>query len=70
MISTTKRLLINEWITSSEDSLRELSFDDTIVETIFEFLDNPDSDLEVCVLLCFIWIYFDFIFLFYSYSKP
>ena len=47
MITTTKRLLINEWITSSADTLRELSFDDTIVESIFEFLDNPEKDLEV-----------------------
>lgn len=47
MISTTKRLLINEWITSTDDSLREMSFGDSAVETIFEFLDNPDTDLEL-----------------------
>lgn len=49
MISTTKRLLINEWITSTDDALREMSFNDSAVETIFEFLDNPETDLEVSV---------------------
>jgi len=51
MISTTKRLLINEWITSSHDTLRAMSFDDTIIETVFEFLDNPESDIEVSYIL-------------------
>lgn len=51
MISTTKRLLINEWITSTDDALREMSFNDTATETIFEFLDNPETDLEVSVSL-------------------
>lgn len=47
MISTTKRLLINEWLSSDDDTLRKLSLDDAIIETVLEFLDNPENDIEV-----------------------
>lgn len=49
MISTTKRLLINELISTSDEKLKELSLDDPIIESIFEFLEHADNDIEVCL---------------------
>ncbi|KAJ6216873.1 hypothetical protein RDWZM_008030 [Blomia tropicalis] len=51
MISTTKRLLINEWLSSDDDTLRKLSLDDAIIETVLEFLDNPENDIELMKLI-------------------
>lgn len=47
MISTTKRLLINELLATGHEKLKDLSLDDPIVESMFEFLENADNDIEV-----------------------
>ena len=48
MFSTTKRLLIQEFIDSPDDVLKANSLDDLHVETLQEFLQNPENDIMVC----------------------
>ena len=54
MISTTKRLLINEWLSSNDETLSEMSLDDSIIETVFQFLDSIESDIEVIICVLFL----------------
>ena len=51
MFSTTKRLLIQEFIDSSDETLKSNSLDDLHIETLQEFLQNPENDLEVCLFV-------------------
>lgn len=53
MFSTTKRLLIQEFIDSTSDILKGNSLDDLHIETLQEFLQNPENDLEVCFCFAF-----------------
>lgn len=52
-ISDRKRTLIEDFLSSSDENIKEFQIDDHAIEAIFDLLEHPERDIEVIVFKLF-----------------
>lgn len=48
-INDRKRTLIEDFLSSTDDNIKEFQIDDHAIEAIFDLLEHPERDVEVII---------------------